>query len=480
MIFNSFEFIYFFPIVVVGYFLIPHKYRWLWLLLGSYYFYMAHEPELVILLLISTSVDYFCGLRMSSPNVRHKKWILALSIVVNIGILITFKYLGFFTASLEQLLNFFGITLADREQYGSYTVDRIILPVGISFYTFQTLSYTIDVYRGKISPERHFGKFALYVAFFPQLVAGPIERAHRLLPQLKAKLKPHIPDIKKGLIYMAWGFFLKVVVADRLGMYVDIAYSDPELYHGLPLWISALFFGFQLYFDFAGYTAIAIGAAKVFGINLMQNFNRPLYVNSFSQFWARWHISFMNWLRDYLYAPLVKNAHLKGAIALLIVFFVVGLWHGANWTFVLWGVINGFFLFFERVTMRLRKRLFSALRIPKTIVDLGGNFVVMGSLALSLVLFRSPSLSEAWSYYGNMVHITSLRVNIMQNYVELFISFVLILLVQAIHFRYGNDNIHQLVTGRAMMFRWTLYIAFAILFVLLAVNRQNAFIYFQF
>ncbi|MGB5693501.1 MAG: MBOAT family O-acyltransferase, partial [Flavobacteriaceae bacterium] len=369
MIFNSFEFIFFFPIVVVGYFLLSYKYRWLWLLLASYYFYMAHEPELVILLLISTVVDYYCGLRMGSVGARNKKWYLVLSIVVNIGILITFKYLAFFTASIEQLFNFFGITVSDKENYGSYTMDRIILPVGISFYTFQTLSYTIDVYRGKISPEKHFGKFALYVAFFPQLVAGPIERAGRLLPQLKAKLKPHVPSIKKGLIYMAWGFFLKVVVADRLGIYVDVAYSDPEQYHGLPLLIAALFFGCQIYYDFSAYTAIAIGAAKVFGINLIHNFDRPFFSTSAREFWNRWHISFMQWLRDYVYTPLGGSITKKILVIrnVIIVFFIVGLWHGANWTFVIWGLLNGALLMLEVVTEKKRKRWFRMLRLPSNV-----------------------------------------------------------------------------------------------------------------
>ena len=482
MIFNSFEFIFFFPIVVVGYFLIPHKYRWLWLLLGSYYFYMAHEPELVILLLISTLVDYYCGLQMGSAGVRHKKWYLALSIVVNIGILITFKYLAFFTASIEQFFNFFGITMSDRENYGSYTMDRIILPVGISFYTFQTLSYTIDVYRGKISPEKHFGKFALYVAFFPQLVAGPIERAGRLLPQLKAKLKPHVPSIKKGLTYMAWGFFLKVVVADRLGIYVDVAHSDPEQHHGLPLFIAALFFGCQIYYDFSAYTAIAIGAAKVFGIDLIHNFDRPFFSTSFKEFWNSWHISFIQWLRDYLYIPLggARVGKLGALRNVFIVFFIVGLWHGANWTFVIWGLINGLLLVLEVVTQKQREQLFKFLRLPNIVVRFGSWTFVMAFLALSLIFFRSASVDDAMLYYTNMFNITNWHVNILDNYFELIMSFVFIFSIHYIHYIKGNNRIHELLMVKSSSARWALYVGCILVFILFAINRQNAFIYFQF
>ena len=482
MIFNSFEFILFFPIMVVGYFLLPHKYRWLWLLLGSYYFYMAHEPELVILLLISTVVDYYCGLRMVRVKQHNRKWYLVLSIVVNIGILVTFKYLAFFTASVEQLLNFFGIIVSDRQHYGSYTMDRIILPVGISFYTFQTLSYTIDVYRGKIEAERHFGKFALYVAFFPQLVAGPIERAGRLLPQLKAKLKPHIPDIKRGLIYMAWGFFLKVVVADRLGIYVDVAHSDTEQYHGLPLFIATMFFGCQIYYDFSAYTAIAIGAAKVFGIDLIHNFNRPFFSTSFREFWKSWHISFIQWLKDYLYMPL-GGAHLNKLLALrnlFIVFFIVGLWHGANWTFVIWGLINGLLLVLEVVTQKQREWLFKTLRLPNIIVKFGSWIFVMAFLALSLVFFRSASVNDALLYFSNMLNISNWHVNILDNYFELILSFVFIFSIHYIHYTKGNDRIHELFMIKSSMGRWALYIGCVLIFVLFAINRQNAFIYFQF
>ena len=248
MLFNSFEFLLFFPIIILGYYFTPFKYRWLWLLLGSYLFYSIHEPVLIILLLISTITDYFCGLKMVNANFKLKKLYLALSLIINLGMLFVFKYLAFFTASLNDLFTFFGIELSMQKDAGSYSFDQILLPVGISFYTFQTLSYTIDIYRGKIKPEKHIGIFALYVAFFPQLVAGPIERASRLIPQLKKELVVNLINIKKGLILMAWGFFLKVVVADRLGVYADVTFSEPDSQHGLSLILGAIFFCFQIYY----------------------------------------------------------------------------------------------------------------------------------------------------------------------------------------------------------------------------------------
>ena len=328
MLFNSFEFLIFLPLMVVVFYLLPHKWRWAWLLGGSYYFYMVHEPTLVLLLLLSTAVDFYCGLKIPQVNKLRKKSYLLMSILVNIGLLFSFKYLTFFTSSLNTVFNYFGLTSTQGSNVGSYVVNDIMLPIGISFYTFQTLSYTIDVYRGTVVPEKHLGRFALFVSFFPQLVAGPIERAGRLLPQFSKKIIPHPQFIKKGLILIAWGFFLKVVVADRLGMYVDEVYTDPELYHGLPLLIGALFFALQLYYDFSAYTAIAIGAAQTMGYDLMHNFNRPLFATSAASFWNRWHISFMSWLKDYLYKPMGGYIVRKPALIrnVLIIFFIVGLY----------------------------------------------------------------------------------------------------------------------------------------------------------
>lgn len=480
MLFNSFEFLLFFPVIFVGYFITPHKYRWLWLLVASYFFYMVHSPELVILLFISTVVDYIAALKIARAQGKSRKFYLIFSITVNIGMLCTFKYLAFFTDTITQLVTFSGINTNNEILFGSYNFSQILLPVGISFYTFQTLSYTIDVYRRKIEPETHLGLFALYVCFFPQLVAGPIERASRLLPQLKKQTNIQLLNVKQGLITMAWGFFLKVVVADRLGLYVDEAFKNPESPHGIALALGALFFCFQIYFDFSAYTAIAIGTAKTLNIDLIHNFNRPFFSTSSAQFWKRWHISFMQWLRDYIYQPLVKNYKLNRVTAILIVFFINGLWHGANWTFVVWSLLNALLLMLEVSTNKIRQRFFKKFKIPHKIVALLGWGIITCYLTLSLVFFRATSVAHALVYIKSIFQIGSLHINLLNNYIELVLCLVLIILVQTVHYFKGNNKIHELVIGKPTYIRWGFYISFIVIICLLAINRQNTFIYFQF
>lgn len=481
MLFNSFEFLLFFPLVLVLYYVLPHRNRWWFLLVSSYLFYAASEPYLIVLLLISTLVDYYCGLRIgASADGKRKKAYLWLSILVNVGILISFKYLFFFLDSMNTLLANFGVEVSSSEQIQSYRIDQILLPVGISFYTFQTMSYTIEVYRGHMQPERHLGRFALFVAFFPQLVAGPIEKATRLLPQFQKHIVPDKQQIKRGLTIMAWGFFLKVVVADRLGVYVDAVYADPNGNKGLPSLLAAFFFVFQIYFDFAAYTYIAIGVAKTMGISLINNFNRPLFSQNISQFWQRWHISLTQWIRDYLYRPLRRNGKLNRTLSVLVVFFVMGLWHGANWTFVVWGLINALFLIVEVATNPIRKRFFDGLRIPKgarAFLGWGTSFTLM---LVSLIFFRSPTLTDALAYVQNLLVFPNLHVNILNNYFELFLCFVLIFGVQLVHYFKGNNKIYELVENRPTWLRWSMYISYIALIVLLGINRQESFIYFQF
>ncbi|WP_303317694.1 MBOAT family O-acyltransferase [Flavivirga abyssicola] len=468
--------------MIIGFYTLPHKNRWLWLLLGSYFFYMVHEPSLALLLIISTTVDYFCALKMPNASYRIKKYLLCTSIFTNIGILFSFKYLFFFTSSIEGIFKFFGLNIIDTSHTGAYNFNQILLPVGISFYTFQTLSYTIDVYRGKISPEKHFGVFALYVSFFPQLVAGPIERASRLIPQLKKEISIHLPNLKKGLIMIAWGFFLKVVVADRLGVYVDAAFEDPEFNHGLPLFIGSFFFAFQIYYDFSAYTSIAIGTAKTMGFDLIQNFNKPYFATSISEFWKRWHISLMDWLKDYIFIPLggSRCSKLKVVRNVLILFFIVGLWHGANWTFVIWGILNAVLLIIEFSTNGIRKLIFKTLKVPKTIIKILGWCSLAICLSIPLIFFRSPSITDAFLYFKSMFNITGLHVNILNNYFELILNFIFIIGIQTIHYFKGNDKIHELVLNKSTAVRWSIYLSYILVIVLFAINRQNTFIYFQF
>jgi D-alanyl-lipoteichoic acid acyltransferase DltB (MBOAT superfamily) len=320
------------------------------------------------------------------------------------------------------------------------------------------------------------------VAFFPQLVAGPIERAGRLLPQLKSHVDPLIPKIKKGVIMIAWGFFLKVVVADRLGIYVDEVYTDPEQHKGLPLILGAGFFALQLYYDFSAYTAIAIGAAGIIGIDLMQNFNKPLFATSSAEFWNRWHISFMQWLRDYLFAPMGGYVVRKPVLIrnVLIIFFVVGLWHGASWTFVVWGLLSALLLILETWTSRARKRLFRKFKIPVKVIHLGGWAITMAYLCCSLVFFRAPSFEIAWVYITHLLDIQNLHINILGNYVELGLSFFFIFLVQSIHYIKGNDRIHEIVENRSSKLQVLICVIYILLIIFFALNRQQSFIYFQF
>lgn len=481
MLFNSFEFLYFFPIIIIGFYLIPNRFRWLWLLLGSYYFYTTLEPTLILLLIASTLVDYFCGLKMyAAATKKIKKWYLAASITINVGILIAFKYLFFFTASFASLLAFFGIQIPIDDMEQSYHISQILLPIGISFYTFQTMSYSIEVYRGTIKPEKHLGIFALYVAFFPQLVAGPIERASRLLPQLRKNVSLNLRNVEQGLIMMAWGFFLKVVVADRLGIYVDQAFSNPDSPHSLSLILGGFFFCFQIYYDFSAYTSIAIGAANVMGYNLMQNFNRPFFSTSSTEFWKRWHISLMQWMRDYVYRPLVIHLKMNRLSAVLIVFFVVGLWHGANWTFVVWSMLNALLLIAEVSTNPIRKWLFKKLRLPKQLVSFLGWSFIFSYLMVSLIFFRSSSIEAAFVYIQSMFTIGSMHINIMGNYIELFLSFLFIGVVQIIHYYKGNNRVYELVIDKAHYIKWISYFGYILIIVLFGLNRQNSFIYFQF
>ncbi|MCW5898872.1 MAG: MBOAT family protein [Flavobacteriales bacterium] len=340
MLFNSFEFAVFFPLVAAAYFLLPHRWRWLLLLLASYGFYMAWRVEYAVLLLVSTLVDFTAarGIAKARDPKGRRHW-LWLSIAVNLGLLGTFKYFDFINGNLRALAAWGGMDwpVADLD---------MVLPMGISFYTFQTMSYTIDVYRGHMEPTRHLGRFALFVTFFPQLVAGPIERAPNLLPQFLKRIGLDPTLVTSGLKLMLWGFVKKVVVADRVSLVVDHIYAQPGEMDWTTLVLGGVLFGVQAYCDFSGYSDIAIGAARVLGIRLMRNFRTPYLSASIAEFWTRWHISLNAWFRDYVYIPLGGNRVTAGRwyFNLLVVFFISGLWHGAGWTYVLFGVLHGVYL----------------------------------------------------------------------------------------------------------------------------------------
>lgn len=335
MLFNSIDFLIFLPIVVLIYFLIPDKIKSLWLLIASYYFYMCWNAKYALLLLFSTVITYASGLlieRFKRKYVRYKKYILIFSLAANLALLFYFKYINFAFDILRSVFEGMHIQL-------NVPKFDIVLPVGISFYIFQALGYTIDVYRDEIYAEKNFLKYALFVSFFPQLVAGPIERSKNLLCQLATPKKFKFEEAREGLLLMLWGFFLKIVLADRIAIFVDTVYGDYTTYAGYYLILATVLFAFQIYCDFAGYSTIAIGVAKILGITLMENFKSPYLSTSVAEFWRNWHISLTSWFKDYLYIPLggSRKGKFRKYLNKMIVFLLSGLWHGASMSFVVWG-----------------------------------------------------------------------------------------------------------------------------------------------
>ena len=342
MLFNSIDFLIFFPIVTIAYFLIPHKFRYLWLLAASYYFYMCWNPKYALLMATSTVITWASGILIDRVNnkknkteqekTKEKKLWVALSFISNLAILFFFKYFDFALANVNAVLTQFNFELIQP-------AFDVVLPVGISFYTFQALSYTVDIYRKEIYAEKNILKYALFVSFFPQLVAGPIERSKNLLIQFNKENHFDYDRVKNGLLLMLWGFFMKLVIADRVAMVVDQVYNNYAQYAGFEIAIATVFFAIQIYCDFGSYSNIAIGAAQVMGFTLMENFRQPYFSKSVAEFWRRWHISLSSWFRDYLYIPLGGNrkGKVRKYINLMIVFLTSGLWHGASWHFVVWG-----------------------------------------------------------------------------------------------------------------------------------------------
>ncbi len=394
MLFNSLHFLIFFPIVVMLYFGMPARWRWGLLLVASYYFYGCWRVEYLSLIVLSTIIDYVAGIQIDKAETKaRKKLFLSFSLLTNLGLLFTFKYFNFFTDSVESVFSTFNILYHMPEL-------RVLLPVGISFYTFQTLSYTIDVYKGRRSAERHFGIFAVYVSFFPQLVAGPIERSTNLLPQFHEKHSFSKERLYSGIRLMLWGFFKKVVVADRLAYYVDQVYNAPTTHSTSSLVIATYLFAYQIYCDFSGYSDIAIGSARVMGYDLMTNFKQPYFSRSIREFWKRWHISLSSWFQDYVYIGLGGNrvGKFRWYSNLMITFMVSGLWHGANWTFVVWGFLHGFYLIFSIWTTTIRKTIADALRLSSVhwLDQVWKVFVTFHLALLAWVFFRANNLNEAF------------------------------------------------------------------------------------
>ena len=402
MLFNSIEFLIFFPIVVFIYFLIPGRVKYIWLLIASYFFYMQWNPAYVFLLLTSTTVTYIGALILEKINDKKKRRLcLFCALTINLIILGYFKYANFFVTYYNRALTVIG------RQPVVWDKD-ILLPVGISFFTLQALGYLIDVYRGDIYPEHNFLKYALFISFFPQLVAGPIERSKNLLKQLAAPNKFSYDNLRRGLLIMLYGFFLKVVIADRVAIAVDTVYNAPTKYSGWYIAFATLLFTIQIYCDFYGYSTIAKGAALTMGIKLMDNFNAPYYSKSIKEFWRRWHISLSTWFRDYLYIPLGGNrkGKVRKYINLMIVFAVSGLWHGASISFAVWGILHGIYQLIESLCSYAAKLVRNMLGLGKprcTFTDKLLKLVITFILVVfAWLFFRANSMSKAHDLLTNM------------------------------------------------------------------------------
>jgi D-alanyl-lipoteichoic acid acyltransferase DltB (MBOAT superfamily) len=474
MLFNSLEFYIFFPVVTLIYFLLPHKFRWLHLLIASCIFYCAFIPIYILVLFFTIVIDYFAGILLENNTGRKRRWYLIASLVSNIGVLAFFKYYNFF---IENINSFFHFShLSDR----SFPILAIILPIGLSFHTFQAMSYTIEVYRGNQRAERHFGYYALYVMFYPQLVAGPIERPQHILPQLHTIHNPDPSLIGSGLRLMAWGYFKKMVVADHLALYVDKVFDSPGSYSGFPSATAVLFFSFQIYCDFSGYTDIARGAARVMGISLMRNFNFPYFSSSIREFWTRWHISLSTWFRDYLYFPLGGNrtSLSRWCFNIMVVFLLSGLWHGANWTFIAWGALHGFYL----IAGNFANRWVSKPKIPYSrFIKLSGVFLLV---SLGWIFFRAKNLTLALDmirscfkgYHLFHPGLTSGIINSMNFYICV-LGVLALVSIEATAFR---KNFYQIFQSWDSRLRLACYTILCLSIICLGIFNNTRFIYFQF
>ncbi|MBC7511159.1 MAG: MBOAT family protein [Ferruginibacter sp.] len=405
MLFNSLSFLIFFPVVFFLYWFVTKgnlKWQNILLLAASYYFYACWDWRFLFLLIFSTLLDYFTGLKMEQcEEKKKKKFWFWLSVIINLGFLGIFKYYNFFVHSFAEALSQAGINI------NVWTL-QVILPVGISFYTFHGLSYVIDIYKGKIKAERNFVDYSLFVSYFPLLVAGPIERATHLLPQIKVQRKFETEHAIRGVELILWGFFKKVVIADTMAIIVNKVYADPSAYGSGSLVIAALAFSFQIYCDFSGYSDIAIGTSKLLGIDLLQNFNFPYLSRSIAEFWRRWHISLSSWFRDYLYIPLggSKLSMLLNIRNVFIIFLVSGIWHGANWTFLIWGGIHAFLFipsFILGSNRKYKEDIVHRGKLLPSVMDLLQMAITFFFVTLAWVFFRAETVSQAFGFLKRIV-----------------------------------------------------------------------------
>lgn len=475
MLFNSIQFLIFFPLVVAGHFAAPQRLRWPLLLIASCYFYMAFIPVYILILLITILIDYSAALFIEA-SVGHRRRVgLGVSVAATCLVLFFFKYYDFVIHNINNLAQLTGA-------HWQLATLGLILPIGLSFHTFQSLSYVIEVYRGHQRPERHFGIYALYVMFFPQLVAGPIERPQNLLHQLREPRGFEYERVRNGLRLILWGLFKKVVVADRLAIYVNTIYANLAHHSGPTIAVATVFFAFQIYCDFSGYSDIAIGAARVLGYELMTNFNKPYFSRGVGEFWRRWHISLSTWFRDYLYVPLGGNrvGPLRRAGNLLITFTVSGLWHGAAWTYIVWGALNGLYLCVSNWSQRARAAAAQRLglaarpRIHRAVQVL----VTFCLTCVAWVFFRASNLDGALLALQRLV--TDHGPVFTGGAKELIYGALGILFVLGMDYWTGEEPFDRALSARHPALRWSLYVVLLLWIVCAGVFDAAQFIYFQF
>ena len=489
MLFNSLEFLFFFIIVTVGYYILPHKYRWILLLVSSCYFYMSFVPAYILILLFTIIIGYLAGLYIEKNPGGKKRLFFIAGMTANIGVLAFFKYFNFLNENIGLLLG--GVGLNNPVPYMN-----IILPIGLSFHTFQEMSYLIEVYRGKQKAERHFGIFSVYVMFYPQLVSGPIERPQKLIHQFYEKHKFNSLDLTAGLKLMLWGLFKKMVIADRLAIYVDAVYNNAPYHNGITFVLATVFFSFQIYCDFSGYSDIAVGAARAMGFRLTNNFRLPYLSKSIAEFWSKWHISLSNWLRDYIYLPAVSSLSKKitkkkllgidrplwlYSGATFITFMVSGIWHGAAWTFVMLGLVHAFFLIFAIITKNFRLNLAKKTgltRVP-VLYDTMQILITFSLVTFAYIFFRANSFSDLTTIIKSF---GDLRGPLFyENYKDIAypVFGILFLLLVELKHRYFNTSFAVLSNNRWYVQSMTC-VAMIIIILLVGVFDGSQFIYFQF
>lgn len=465
MVFNSLEYIIFLPLVLILFFAIQHKFRVFILLIASYYFYMSWNPWYILLIIASTLTDFFAGLLVGRTEQKNaRRTLLFFSILVNLGLLFFFKYREFTFESINRIL------WKAQMPTVEFPVWDLLLPVGISFYTFQTMSYTIDVFYRRVASERNLGYFALYVCFFPQLVAGPIERYSSLMPQLKSKKFLTRQQLSEGGRLILYGFFMKMVIADNIGTIVDNSFAYIDSTSGLNLLVAATLYSFQIYCDFHGYSIIAIGTARLFGINLTQNFNAPYLAHSLTDFWRRWHISLTTWFRDYLYYPLGGNraGRTRWLMAIMIVFIVSGIWHGANWTFVIWGFFHGLITILEKI-------LGADIKSTKNWINHLRSIFIFAIVTLLWIFFRSPDIEGAIHYLQSIF--TNISMPFVSPGAEVIILTAVFLVFDILT---RKEPFDKWIGRKPLMFRWSVYLILVFLTLARSGTDMQPFIYFQF